>query len=87
MRCGVAWQITFVHADTTGDSHEKRHRRAFENCTWRFWIFAYLYVFMDDIARGVYVVPVQVGCMVWIFLNDLIISDWRVMALAPGRYL
>jgi hypothetical protein len=87
VRGGIPGEIAFVHADPTGDPHEIRHRSTFEDGAGRFGVFAQFDIFLNDVARGIYVVTVKTGGMIHVFLDYLIASGRGIMPLPASRDL
>src|SRR3981081_1712575 len=58
VRSRVTRQITFVHANAPGDSHEEWHWGTLEDRTWRFWVFSEFDLFLNDISCRVHIIAV-----------------------------
>ena len=87
VRCGVPWQIAFVHADSPGDAHEKRHGGAFELCSWWLGILAGFNVFLHDVPARINIISVQSRGVILVFLNDLVAANRCVVSFPASRNL
>ncbi len=86
-RSGIAGKLALMHANATGYAHKEWHWRALENCARWLWVLAEVDIFLDDVPGSVNIIPVQIGGVVLVFLNDLKRPRRRVETFPARRDL
>lgn len=84
VRCGHARQVSLVQAVARREFEKVGHRSADKVRTWRLAVAPAIDVGLHDLARGINVVAIEAGAMIFVFPSDTKATNGSTMSFSTA---